>query len=329
MTDTEQKDWTVVFAGPADVTAENVDVNLSRWLPEHVAAVVLPNKIPRTSKGLKVVDKWLSHDDNFTPEGVDRIDDLADFLRNPDSLELADTELYLVVLWGEEGDEETEALVRLASDLGIATKDLTAGMDDVLFEEAQPDPEPEPEVTAPRRTRRTRGATPDNIVPPKEEPKETPPGVPSPPTRRRGKPRADNVTGPELPVDNDPKPPFVVDPGEQVAKATQAGIDAAAAVKSAVVNSMEFTDEQLAIIDARFAQLFADLAGTLVKHSPGRPRRDGTPAQPRTDTPQVALIALSDGTYIRRGKGRPDPTLTTIYVNPEDVQEYLESPGLR
>ncbi len=321
MTDNEQE-WTYIFTGPGGTEdakfAENVRVNLDRDLPEHVAAVVLPTKIPRDYAGLKVVRSWLTNTANFGPDGVDEVDDLTEFIQHPG--DLADTQLCLVVLWGEEGDAETEALVRLATDLGIPVKDLTAGMDDVIFEDTPP-AEPEPET--PKRTRRTRGASADNIVPPKEDPKETPPGVPSPPTRR-GKPRAANVTGPVVPEDTNPEPPFVVDPGEQVAKATQAGVDAAKAVKPSTVRvTDELVAELEAFVDARVAQLFADFAKSLVPSSPGRPRRDGTPAQPKTEAEQVALVCNADGTYSRRGRGRPDPTATIVYVDPDEVDEYL------
>ena len=332
-TDTTEPELTIVFAGPGLSTAENTKVNLDRWMPDHVAAVVLPTKIPRTHKGLKTAANWLTAKNNFGPEGVDTIDDLADFLQNPPK-DLADTKFILVVLWGDEGDPETEALIRLATDLFIPVKDLTAGMDDVVFED-KPPAEPEPEAT-PRRTRRTRGsdtAKAEAIV------AEIPlPKAEKPAGRRRGTPRGSNVTGPAVPADTSSTPPWKEDdPKTAVKRATQAGVDASAAngpVSHAAAGQVPSTMEELvaeleSFIDTRVAELFISFGRSLVSNGPGRPRKDGSPAQPRTEPEKVALLFHDDGTYTRRGRGRPDPSTEVVYVNPDQVTELLESPGLR
>jgi hypothetical protein len=342
MTETPEQDWTVVFAGPGEVTAENVKVNLERWLPEHVAAVVLPTKIPRDHKGLKVVDAWLSHKDNFGPDGVDRVEDLNHFLVAP-PLDLADTQLYLVVLWGEEGDEETEALVRIAAELEIPTKDLTAGMDDVLFED-KPEPEPEPEPTPARRSRRTRdsdtikpGDVVNGVTVTRVEHVMATPAEAAAAPKRRGTPRAANVTGPVVPEDTETTPPWKEDdPKTAVDRATLAGITAAVlraanqdggvadvlpVVEVAGLGGQDILND---MIDARIAQVFAEFARKLSHAGPGRPRNDGSPAQPRTDAEKVALLLHDDGTYTKRGRGRPAPDQEIVYVDPEEVDGYLD-----
>jgi hypothetical protein len=340
-TDTTEPELTIVFAGPGLSTAENTKVNLDRWMPDHVAAVVLPTKIPRTHKGLKTAANWLTAENNFGPEGVDTIDDLADFLQNPPK-DLADTKFILVVLWGDEGDPETEALIRLATDLFIPVKDLTAGMDDVVFED-KPPAEPEPEAT-PRRTRRTRGASaeavkPDDVVGGVTVTEvTTSPGPEKPARKRRGAPRASNVTGPVVAPDTEETPPW--EPGGVqaiVERATKAGVEAARAAKpelyaaaGQIPSTMEALVAELEVfIDARVSELFISFGRSLVSNGPGRPRKDGSPAQPRTEPEKVALLFHDDGTYTRRGRGRPDPSTEVVYVNPDQVTELLESPGLR
>lgn len=360
MTDTNEQDRTYVFAGPGLVTTENVEALLNSGpnkLPAHVAAIVLPTKIPRDHKGLKVVDAWLQSEYNFGPEGVERVDDLDHFLAAPPE-DLADTQLYLVVLWGEDGDEDTERLVRIAAELEIPVKDLTAGMDDVLFED-KPEPEPEPEPTPARRSRRTRASVEDPEAlkgrahvgqgPPAvtEKPKHvmaTPAEVADAPAKpaRRGRPRAANVTGPEVPEDHSETPPWKEDdPKTAVNRATKAGVEAAEAAANqdgGVADvlpdhgSIRITDELVAeleaFVDSRVAELFAQFAKSLVPQSPGRPRKDGTPAQPKTEPDKVALLLDDDGNYTRRGRGRPDKDHEVVWVPEDEVEAYLSSePG--
>ncbi len=83
-----------------------------------------------------------------TVEAVNVNKTLIELLRDDDAEEKA-----LVLLWGEEGDEDSEALLTLADIHGIKVKDLTEGLDDISFADDDVEDEPEPEKPA-RASRR-------------------------------------------------------------------------------------------------------------------------------------------------------------------------------
>jgi hypothetical protein len=102
-------------------------------------------------------------------------------------------EPLLFLFWGEEGDQNAEVLLDLASTAGIKAKDVTAGLDDISFEETQPapepdpepDPEPEPEKPARRRRGRSREAQDEDTKALEDKPDPEPEPEPEKPARRR------------------------------------------------------------------------------------------------------------------------------------------------
>lgn len=149
-------DSTIIFAGAADIDDDNMRQLLEGWLPERLELQppVIQKTIPRGAKGLKKVLAWLT--EQFPgDDDLDRPDDLPAYLtglRSTDST-------YLAVLWGDGGDEKTEALVDAASRHGITVLDLTDGLDELKLADNTPAPS-EPETPARRRSgRRSTPAT--------------------------------------------------------------------------------------------------------------------------------------------------------------------------
>jgi len=181
---------TVAFAGPADATIEATKALLNDYLgfgPEDADGFPEPSDrdieliFPlhdNLPKGLENVLLWSEYADlPFTAvlDEAKSLDDDALILRPDDTIKVANVnakivdmlshatgEGVLVLLWGEgddAGDDETEALLDLALAEGIKVLDLTAGLDDITFSEAEPEPEPEPEPKPARRSRRGAAAS--------------------------------------------------------------------------------------------------------------------------------------------------------------------------
>jgi hypothetical protein len=300
---TDAKDWVVAFAGPGDTTEENVKVLLDRWLPSGVAEVIVPERVPRACKGLKTTVAWLS--DEFGEGALTKTKDIVAELKEAAADD--EVETYLVLLWGDEGDEDSEKLLSAATDLGIPVKDLTAGLDDVQFEDSPPaDPEPE----APKRERKTRGRSKEPDAPSAEAASGTHKRHPATKAQEeangdapktRGKPRqpativAEGVTPNEPPWEEDgTRSPVRVVPIPQ-------------------------TEDIEKLIDERLAKALHDFADTIVPKTPGRPRADGTPAQPRGEKKTAYL--LKDGEYTKRGRGRPtdDEEAETVWLTDEEI----------
>lgn len=208
-TESEQRKVALAFAGPGDSTIENTTDLLDDFLgfrngevPEDEVLdlrMAVPAVKSYLSSGMKSVVEWLDNyelaydaieDINEAPtkvtgdiskyaEHVEQSKDvnrsIIDFLiDNPDT---QDHEKFLVLLWGEEGDENSEILLDLATTAGIKAIDLTAGLDDISFgdeeEEATPEPEPEPEPEKKPTRSRSRRAPASEEEPPwkDDEPK--------------------------------------------------------------------------------------------------------------------------------------------------------------
>lgn len=299
------KDWVVAFAGPGETTEENVKVLLDRWLPQGVAEVIVPERVPRACKGLKTTVSWLTEE--FGEDALTRTKDIIGELKEAKADD--EVETYLVLLWGDEGDPDSEALLSAATDLGIPVKDLTAGLDDVQFEEDPPAPDPDPEP--PKRERKTRGKSREKDEPSVEAASGTHKRHPATARqeeangdvpRTRGKPRAvaaDIDKGAAGQVD----PPWDEDPSVPDVKAP--------AVIVADTAPVTFAD---------LAKAFHDFADTLVPKTPGRPHKDGTPAQPRG--PKTTAYLLKDGEYTKRGRGRPSPDEgETVWLTDEEISD--------
>jgi hypothetical protein len=180
----ENTDWAVAFAGPGDASPNNVSDLLDNWwkdVPEEADfTLILPDKITRAQKGLGNVAAYIGDifgdekDDGFVTQ---KVSDLVDRLVHERDVE--GKQAYLVLLVGEEIDDEGVSLLEAATNAGIPVKDLTSGLDDLEFsaEETEVVPDvPETPAAAPSRRRRSPGkaSTPEAVT---EAPK------------RRGRPR--------------------------------------------------------------------------------------------------------------------------------------------
>jgi hypothetical protein len=208
----ENTDWAVAFAGPGDASPNNVSDLLDNWwkdVPEDADfTLILPDKITRAQKGLGNVAAYLSDvfgdekDDGFVTQ---KVTDLVDRLVHERDVE--GKQAYLVLLVGEEIDDEGVSLLEAATNAGIPVKDLTSGLDDLAFDIEEPEvvPDvPETPAAAPSRRRRSPGkaSTPEAVT---EAPK------------RRGRPRKEQAAEraaviSDLPSDEGVAAPVTVTP---------------------------------------------------------------------------------------------------------------------
>lgn len=100
------------------------------------------------------------------------------------------SEVYLFLFWGEEGDENAEVLLDLATTAGIPVKDVTAGLDDLSFDDPEESAteEPEPELEPEERPRRGRRRQQEESKPLEDKEPEPEP-EPEEPPKRRGRAR--------------------------------------------------------------------------------------------------------------------------------------------
>lgn len=238
-------------------------------------------------------------------------------------------EARLIVAWGDDGDDHTEMLIELASVKDIKVLDLTKGLDDLQIEGSEPDPEPE------RPTRRRRTAEPEEAVAVEEEPAEE-----AKPTRR-GKPRKAAETAPAAAE--------ATDSGsldEDVARGRQAAQKAAQpsgddVVRRALLAAAHFVAAQDTLYAARnvaeviepspLSLLLAEAVEAYepssdgarpepaaAKSAGGRPRRDGSPAQPRSPEGRAIKEWLNeDGEWVKAGRGRLPKGVHTRTVDPK------------
>lgn len=159
-----------------------------------------------------VFDKDYSSSDNATKDYIkDATDTVESENVNADLIDQLvsdreadkDAEVYLVLAWGEKGDDLSEDLLDKAKPLEIPTLDLTAGLDDLDFKEDEPDadtePPPEEEPPARRRRGRSRSANEDNAEESSNEDKPAP--------RTRGRSRAKSLDEPERDLPDDKPAP--------------------------------------------------------------------------------------------------------------------------
>jgi hypothetical protein len=308
----------------------------------------------------------------------------------------------LVLLWGDDPGEEAEHLLEVALDAGVSVKDLTNGLDDLIFDE-EPTPEPEPEP-APKPSRgRGKAKVTEPLVPEVEALDDAPePEEPVVLALGPGKP-AGALAAKETPLDwSHGEPP--VAPGEPewfqeayeaLREATQYLIEddingevgalyqrrpITTLVDTGYLNLYHYrisggrTYLDPALITKVLAQAYTLLAGEdavaaqgqlaksrtdrlitkkveaaalAIATSPqepegdeaqaeyhpapveeaneapsrpirGRPRKDGSPAQPRTT---ISVISEEDGTYSKRGRGRPRAGQEVVEIT---IAEYKE-----
>jgi hypothetical protein len=151
-------DWTIVLAGDADADERNVDKLLDDWLPTDAEVKAwLPEKLGRSQKGLKKTLTWLE-DQAIIPSRWEAGQDPVEHLTRARD---AGHDVYLVLLWGDDGDDTARELFEKAHVAGIPVKDLSGALDDLRYEEDEAPPaqlQAEPEK--PARRRRGSASTP-------------------------------------------------------------------------------------------------------------------------------------------------------------------------
>lgn len=237
--------------------------------------------------------------------------------------------VWLIVAWGDEGDDHTEMLVELASVKNIKMLDLTRGLDDLRIEGYDAtEPEPEPEEEKPTRRRRTtKTAEPEPVeesVAVAEEPDK--------PAPRRGRPRKTAETSPAPAEDTDSG-----SLDEDVARGRQAAQKATSgpANENGDVVLRALTDARWLVrsLDSAHAAmtgretpeaspLYRLLEQAIETYQPpakgGRPRRDGSPAQARGPADRSIKEYLNgDGEWVRAPRGRLPKGVKTRTVDPK------------
>lgn len=252
--------WAVALAGPGDVTLAAAEALLDDWLPENDLTVfVAPAK--RTHKGLKNVIKWL---DDVGQDYETEDDPVTALLATPEG-----TERYLVLLWGEEGDDATEDLLARATKEEIPVKDLTAGLDDLILEDEAPAPAPEPEEK-PRRGRARDTEQTEKVLDKLEADRKKDEAL-------RAAERADEGQN-----------------TEEVALAAQTATAGVEAAPQALLTALD------GFVRAIVTEMTAP-------KPIGRPRADGQPAGGADPNAEVIKVIYDEeaGEYRKRGRGRP------------------------
>jgi hypothetical protein len=336
----------LAFAGPGAVTQDNVRDLLNDFLgfegedadgfpvpPEdrEITLIIALTGDEEEGDGIQEVVDYTEYTDwpfiAVVPKGV-KIKDANEVVEATatfgihatllNALSEADAdEKYVVALWGEEEiteDDPRETLLDLATAAGFTVKDLTAGLDDVVFdtssdEPVEPDPEPEPEAP---KTRGRRGKK----VEPLEE-------VEEPLTEAAAEPAGDTLE-------------------EQVARAAKPAkkaqvvsesfdLTGTLAVLQKVYTPLRLADEMRAaasLTEIQYGPLTALVKGEIdrlaglatefveVPEEPAQPqveapaaeepkRRVGRPRKDPDSEDMVTLIDYEDGTFSVAGRGRP------------------------
>lgn len=248
----------------------------------------------------------------------------------------------LIVAWGE--DEEpvdraaTEKLVDLAQAKDLKVLDLTAALDDLRFDtEEEPEPEPEP------KTRRSRRTAKDDEASTEESPVEE-----EKPRARRGAPRKAAETRPE-PVEDSGEESVEAEVSRARQKAQRAPeatpkpekddvILTALLQARALVTGLDASHAAMTLNDDREpCELYKLLGQAIEKYTqnavgaadpepeadkptrrPGRPRSDGSSAQPRTAKQRgVKEWQDEEGEWHRAGRGRIPKDVEVRTVDPK------------
>jgi hypothetical protein len=252
-----------------------------------------------------------------------------------DLLEQAEGEKYVVLLWGEEGSEEAEILLDAADQAGIKAKDLTAGLDDIVFGEPEdaeePEPEPEPEPEEPKRGRRRgRRAEPEEAQPEEEPLTEDEPEKP----KAEDKPQRRSRRQPE--TQDDAKD----DAKDAPAQESTTDQDLLRTALEAAYTAFRLEDERNATInqsDVRerpLTELLRKALHTLgegpkqgvstpqkaeeeQEESSGRRRR----GRPRDESKTFAFLVDEEGNYSRRGRGRIPAGQKVVQLTRAEIEE--------
>jgi hypothetical protein len=249
-------------------------------------------------------------------------------------------EVTLVVAWGDPqaaSDETTELLVDLASAKGLAVKGIDQGMDDLHF---GVDPEPEPEEKPTRRGRRT-APQPDAG---EEKPR-----------ARRGKPR-ESAEKPSEPAEAVQEESVEAESSHARQKAQKAAEVTPRPEGDVIMRALQDARWMVRSLDNTHAamsgreeavpcELHRKLEEAIEKYDVlrrttapapepeepapsrgGRPRSDGSPAQPRTARQQGKKEWQDEeGTWHRQGRGRIPKGVPTRTVDPK-TEEVISEP---
>lgn len=179
------------FAGSASEKKTNIDSLLDNNVPDE-AGFILPVKIPPAQRGLSHVANWVNeaygedNQDGFETETVANL--VPRLIRERDE----GSNPVLVLLWGDDGDDEQRGLLTKAKAAGLPVLDLSAGLDDLEFEPEAETPPAEPEPASRRRRRGSASKdtpeTSEAVTEPSEAKADEPVAEDETP-RRRGRPR--------------------------------------------------------------------------------------------------------------------------------------------
>jgi hypothetical protein len=243
-------------------------------------------------------------------------------------------EVYLIVTWGENGDDHTEILVDLAHAAKIPVLALDRGLDDLEFKDT-PEPEPEPEEERPRRGRR------------RSEPEEGTTDDAPDDRPRRGRARKTTETAPE-PAETSSDESLETEVSRarmRAEKPADSPEDAGDVVMRALVDARRLVrsldschaamTRKEDIAPSALYQLIEEAIDTYrdqpaaAKKVGGRPRKDGTAAQPRTPAQRGVKEVWDDeaGSWKPAGRGRlpKDAKIRTVDPKTREVIEDDES----
>lgn len=284
---------TIAFVGSGDASAELVQDELDVFMPEEGNfEVILPDKVSRKQKGLKEVIGWLTHaygDDAFVTSAK-----ILNELK-------ADTDRPVLVLVDDEStiSEDDMELGKAALDAGIPVKSLLAGMDDVEFEDDEEGSEEESTAdnsgkSAKRPPAKSRTRTRGNSAKPAEEPTK-------PQRRTRGKPRTVAEDTPEVDTE------ALAEAAERALNTESSYSEMANRVLADKVSAEQDLKNQ---INAQIA----DALEAVAKHL--RPKEA---APPQT----FAYIKEEDGTFRKRGRGRPARGEEAVELTQAQIDEFI------
>jgi hypothetical protein len=241
-------------------------------------------------------------------------------------LEKAEGDKYLFLAWGEaEGsDDFSESLLELAEAAGIPVKDLTGGLDDISYRD-----EDEPEEEEPEEPRKgSEQPLEDEEVPledlPADEAQQLPPGT-FPPAGIGG--------GPLSPLDTLEKVYAYLYHQDEMNAARNLAPMRRTPLTDLVLQTITQIKEAKPFTEALKAEEVEVLKKTLEevaeeetpkRGSRGRPRKDGSPAQPRPRTEEEATVAYikeADGGYRKRGRGRTRKGEEVVHLTLSEIAD--------
>lgn len=240
-------------------------------------------------------------------------------------LEKAKGDKYLFLAWGDDegSDDFSEMLLELAEAASIPAKDLTGGLDDITYKDDESEPEEEEPPAEPKKG--AEQPLEDEDVPLEDE--DTTPAV-------LAEDKPDEAQ--QLPPGTAPGivPVSPLSTLERVYEHLYYQDQANAARNLQEIRRSPLTDLVLqTIVQIKDAMPSSEPAAATEKAAPaeeaeapkrssrGRPRKDGTPAQPRAEEETVAYIKAEDGSYRKRGRGRIRKGETAVHLTPTEIAE--------